>query len=303
MPPSSQTPVDRVTISSRSHTETPAYTPPSQTIGQIHHPGETVFDENEETESFYVILDITGEDFAASYGKYRDGRSFRPRVGDYAYSDDEDDEEEGTGAPPPDEDEVEEDDEEIRSDKDDEDDEGEGGNSSDDENGSSDSSSSSSDSERELSLQILDLDTYNPLVNYEGKIYSCRWTISNGTEMVFEAPPPDPSDNEIEDFENPEERDREVEPLGRRLRKHREAKLVATTIHRVEGQAAKVRPKGRDKQEVSTKARVFAERLDAVLEHRIKEMVRKGEDVSGVTMKKFSEGQRDPWARESGSIE
>ncbi|KAF3914867.1 hypothetical protein ABW20_dc0105563 [Dactylellina cionopaga] len=299
-------PLERVTISSRSHSIQPTPTTPAP------HPGETVFGDDEETESFYVILDISGDDFAA-YGKYRDGRKFRPRLGDRYYDEDEEQQAAEDGEEP----EQEEEDEDTDPDEKDTRSDGEGGAEEEDgsqpddnSDASSSSSSSSSDSTssrkrrrrpRELTLQILDLDTHNPLVNYEGKIYTCKWGISNGTEMVFEPPPTIPP---IHSQLNPdgtaslEERvEEDLQPTtanGRKLRQNPEARLVCTTIHRLEGWPGKLRPRGRDKQEVSTKARMFAERLDAVLEHKIKEMARSGQDVSGITMKKFSEGQQTP---------
>ncbi|RVD82559.1 uncharacterized protein DFL_006981 [Arthrobotrys flagrans] len=259
---------ERVTIASRS--------PFSNRDSQ---PKEPVFDENEETESFYVILDVSGDDFAA-YGKYRDGRKFRPRIGDRYYEDDASGSE-NAGASDSEGNEpgtANRDDENTDPEADNDDEGDDGGNESD---GSRSSDPSNvPDGPRELSLQILDLDSRTPLVSYEGKIYSCSWKVSNGTEMIFEPPPAiDPSSAEEE---------------GRKLKQNRESRLFATTVHRLEGWPGKLKPRGRDKQEVSTKARMFAERLDAVLEHRLKEAAKNEEDVSGVTMKKFSEGQHAP---------
>ncbi|KAK6528037.1 hypothetical protein TWF281_009294 [Arthrobotrys megalospora] len=274
MSTSSHPPAERITLSSRSPLS-----------NQTPQPKEPIFDENEETESFYVVLDISGDDFAA-YGKYRDGRRFRPRLSDRYYDDDDDasgseagdnppfDEDDET-APPPNQQEDENTDPEADDD----------GDNDSDGSGSTSLSNDAPGRPRELSLQMLDLDTYTPLVNYEGKIYACNWKVSNGTEMIFEPPPP-PTDSQ--------DTDAEEGFTGRKLRQNQESKLFATTIHRLEGWPGKLKPRGRDKQEVSTKARMFAERLDAVLEHRLKEAAKNGEDVSEVTMKKFSEGQQAP---------
>ncbi|KAK6520562.1 hypothetical protein TWF506_000815 [Arthrobotrys conoides] len=260
-------PAERLTISSRS--------PISNQDSQLKEP---VFDENEETESFYVILDVSGDDFAA-YGKYRDGRKFRPRIGDRYYEDDASGSENaGASDFEGDDTAARRNQEDGNTDVENDDEDDEGGNDSD---GSGSSNLSNvPDGPRELSLQILDLDSKNPLVSYEGKIYSCTWKISNGTEMIFE--PPATIDPSAADEE------------GRKLRQNQESRLFATTVHRLEGWPGKLKPRGRDKQEVSTKARMFAERLDAVLEHRLKEAAKNEEDVSGVTMKKFSEGQQAP---------
>ncbi|KAK6345246.1 hypothetical protein TWF718_007172 [Orbilia javanica] len=276
-------PAEQVTISSRS----PLSTQPSQ-------PKEPVFDEDEETESFYVILDVSGDDFAA-YGKYRDGRKFRPRLGDRYYEDDASGSENANASDSEADDPTttntnttsgagarrrnqEDDNTDPEADNDDEDDDA--GNDSD---GSGSSGLSNvPDGPRELALQILDLDSHAPLVSYEGKIYTCSWKVSNGTEMIFEPPIQPTTDNS------------NTEEEGRKLRQNQESKLFATTVHRLEGWPGKLKPRGRDKQEVSTKARMFAERLDAVLEHRLNEAAKNQEDVSGVTMKKFSEGQQTP---------
>ncbi|KAF3148790.1 hypothetical protein TWF569_005288 [Orbilia oligospora] len=269
-------PAERLTISSRS-----------PLLNQDSQPKEPVFDENEETESFYVVLDVSGDDFAA-YGKYRDGRKFRPRMGDRYYDDDASGSENAGGSDFEGDDntaarrnqEDENSDAEAENDNDDDGGGGGGGGGNESDGSGSSSLSHVEDGPRDLSLQILDLDSKNPLVSYEGKIYSCTWKISNGTEMIFEAPPViDPS---VADEE------------GRKLRQNQESRLLATTVHRLEGWPGKLKPRGRDKQEVSTKARMFAERLDAVLEHRLKEAAKNKEDLSGVTMKKFSEGQQPP---------
>ncbi|EPS37801.1 hypothetical protein H072_8390 [Dactylellina haptotyla CBS 200.50] len=296
-------PLERITISSRPQSTQP--TPTTATTAA--HPQETVFDEDEETESFYVVLDISGDDFAA-YGKYRDGRKFRPRLGDRYYEDDnENDPEDGGPAQSqiPDDERDPEDEEEDEEDLDEDDED----NSTD--NGSLPADDDEVDAPRELALQILDLDTREPLVNYEGKIYTCKWTTSHGTEMLFEPPvtsseatesaATNNNNNNNSGHINYNEYDEEEEEgmmrgnkPGRKLKTHQESKLFCTTVHRLEGWPGKLRPRGRDKQEVSTKARMFAERLDAVLEHRIGEMMKNKEDVSDVTMKKFSEGQQAP---------
>ncbi|KAK6505094.1 hypothetical protein TWF481_007016 [Arthrobotrys musiformis] len=231
-------------------------------------PQPPVFDENEETESFYVILDLSSDDYAA-YGKYRDGRKFRPRLGSYSST---------SSNPTSDNENPAQSDSDKPTDTEDEegDEDGEDGNDSID---SASVVSDPPDKPRELSLQILDLDTPSPLVTYEGKIYACTYKLSNGTEMIFSPP-------------SPQNLDEEESASGRKIRVNQEAKLFATTVHRLEGWPGKLKPRGRDRQEVSTKARMFAERLDAVLEHRLKEAARVGEDVEGVTMKKFSETQQ-----------
>ncbi|KAK6360594.1 hypothetical protein TWF730_006732 [Orbilia blumenaviensis] len=304
MSASSSRPADRVTINSRSQPSTQVSTP--------HAQQEQIFDENEETESFYVLLDISGDDFAA-YGKYRDGRKFRPRIGDRYYEDDASGSEAaderrrggGGGVSDADADEEEEDREEDEPHKTQDDENTDPEQEDDNDNGNDSDSSASATSlndglegkPRELSLQILDLDTRAPLVNYEGKIYTCTWKLSNGTEMIFEPP-------HTHDISNPDEGGaggaggggEEFSSSGRKIRVNQEAGLFGTTVYRLEGWPGKLKPRGRDRQEVSTKARMFAERLDAVLEHRLKEAGRNGEDVTGVTMKKFSEGQQAPGA-------
>lgn len=131
-------------------------------------------------------------------------------------------------------------------------------------------------------MQILDLDSDNPLVNYEGRIYTCKWAVSNGTEMIFSGPP---------DSDDEGKGDRGSDFGGRRLKKKKEAKLIGTTVHRLEGGAAKIKARGRDKQAVAQHARRFAERMDAVLADRLDRMEKRGEDTSGWVMKRFSEGQ------------
>ncbi|KAK6543027.1 hypothetical protein TWF694_006957 [Orbilia ellipsospora] len=298
---------ERVTISSRSQSTQPTH---------HHHPGQTVFAEDEETESFYVVLDISGDDFAA-YGKYRDGRKFRPRLGDRYYSphdseasdhdndnDAEDDtniDDDGDQDQPEEE---EEDGEDQEEDPEEEYDDEEEYHTRRRRRRDSDTSTAEQKGPRELSLQILNLHSSQPLVNYEGKIYTCTWSKSNGTELLF-SPPPVSHDAEAPHPANDEESVRlasstaaagvNMNATGRKLKQHPESNLFCTTVHRLEGWPGKMRPRGRDKQEVSTKARMFAERLDAVLEYRLGEMARKGEDVGEVTMKKFSEGgQQQP---------
>jgi hypothetical protein len=39
--------------------------------------------------------------------------------------------------------------------------------------------------ERPTKVQILDLDTLNPIVSYDGHVYSCQWAENLGTEMLF----------------------------------------------------------------------------------------------------------------------
>ncbi|KAJ6260526.1 hypothetical protein Dda_4752 [Drechslerella dactyloides] len=256
-----------------------------------------VFADDEETESFYVVLDLSGDDFA-TYGRYRDGRAFRSSHG---YDDSASDDSNGSRPPPSDDDELDEDtdDAAAAADKEGEAEDDEAADDSDDNSTSTRSSSSEDDPDtRETTLQILNLDSYNPLVNYQGKIYHCAWSTTTGTELIFDAPdtaataanvPPSGTADLLSDAEDDEGEEGEK---GRRLRHHPEARLLAATVHRLEGTPGKLRLRGRDKQEVSTKARMFAERLDAVLEHRLAEMAARGEDLSDVTMRKFSEGQQ-----------
>ncbi|KAF3919968.1 hypothetical protein AA313_de0208345 [Arthrobotrys entomopaga] len=296
---------ERITLSSRSQSAQPIH---------HHHPNQTVFSEDEETESFYVILDISGDDFAA-YGKYRDGRKFRPRLGDRYYSpspsasprdsetsdndNDNDNEDDDDADQYQEQDQLEEEEEDDLEDEEEEYD--------DDEEEEeyyirrrrrrdSDASAAEQKGPRELSLQILDLHSSQPLVNYEGKIYTCTWSKTNGTELLFSPPvihdtDPPPLANDDEGIKLSS-----TSATGRKLKQHPESNLFCTTVHRLEGWPGKMKPRGRDKQEVSTKARMFAERLDAVLEYRLGEMVKNGEDVGDITMRKFSEGgQQQQW--------
>lgn len=48
---------------------------------------------------------------------------------------------------------------------------------------------------RPTNVQILDLHTFNPLVAYDGHVYSCQWAENVGTEMLFK--PHDPKDNSL----------------------------------------------------------------------------------------------------------
>ncbi|KAK6359721.1 hypothetical protein TWF696_000863 [Orbilia brochopaga] len=266
---------------------------PSQTPADPAAP-TAIFTDDEETESFYVILDLSGDDFAA-YGRYRNGHALRSRH-------DSDDSTSSSSQPPSDE-EDEQDDldtgDKIPDEEELEDDEAsDGGNDS--SSGDSARSSSVGSDARETALQILDLDTYRPLVNYQGKIYRCRWSTVTGTELIFDSPDPPSAvtattagnQDTLDDLDEGEEK-------GRKLRQQPEARLLGTAVHRLEGYPGKLRLRGRDKQEVSTKARMFAERLDAVIEHRVAEMAERGEDVSDITMRKFSEGQQQ---RESSAF-
>ncbi|EWC46570.1 hypothetical protein DRE_04293 [Drechslerella stenobrocha 248] len=262
-------------------------------------PAEPVFADGEETESFYVVLDLSGDDFA-TYGRYRDGTRVRPRLDDYGDGDQPSDDDDPP--PPSDDDPVDDDDDGDGDEEGDEDPSRERPSGEDDEDDEDTSRSDISRSAastptphaRELAFQLLDLDTYNPLVNYEGKVYSCAWATTIGTELIFEPPYSTSYGGHPQHAaaREDEEEEEEEEEKGRKLRQHPEARLLGTAVHRLEGWPGKLRPRGRDKQEVSTKARVFAERLDAVLDHRIVEMVQRGEDVDMVTMRKFSEGQQ-----------
>ena len=46
-------------------------------------------------------------------------------------------------------------------------------------------------SEPENRIQILDLHTYNPLISYKNKLYSCKWTSTLGTDVILTSPTPD----------------------------------------------------------------------------------------------------------------
>ncbi|KAF3923425.1 hypothetical protein ABW21_db0206681 [Orbilia brochopaga] len=256
---------------------------PSQTPAD---PAAPIFADDEETESFYVVLDLSGDDFATYHNRYRNGHARRPRRSSHSSS----------SSPPSDEDDIADDedpDKQVDEDDDGEDEDEDDGDEEDDD--SSSSSDDTVDSSTERALQILDLDTYEPLVMYQGKIFRCTWSTSTGTELIFDSPDDTttlhPSTTTSTHHYSALEEEQEEEEKGRKLRTYPEARLLATTVHRLDGYPAKLRLRGRDKAEVSTKARMFAERLDAVLEHRVAEMAERGEDVSAFTMRKFSEGQ------------
>ena len=74
-------------------------------------------------------------------------------------------------------------------------------------------------------IQILDLHSLNPLISYQGRIYSCEWATSIGTDMIFEAPSQRFPEANIDHGQS------------------REASLLAITRHRLVAKPAKLLPR------------------------------------------------------------
>ncbi len=100
-------------------------------------------------------------------------------------------------------------------------------------NGSTDKTRSKPKSDQGLSVEIIELDSHNPLIRYHEQVYSCTWTDMVGTNMFFNRP----GDEVVADA----------------LTRTREYELIGTSRIKLVGHLAKVAeiPKGRKRDRSS----------------------------------------------------